>query len=176
MSKTKLIILSLLITIALAPYAYAGTESFILASSIVKSFDKETKALLPENLDKGQTSAFTKGSKKNTKETLSRIKSLRRSEGPSPKRFSRLFRIVDTHIKNHIKEVDKLAATLKGPGKAEVEDMGVKFGIMRKELLEELKTTSFSERKPTDWNRVEPVIDRSPYEERPDESRGLYER
>lgn len=176
MSKTKVLALSILIALVLTPYAYARTESFALAPAIVKSFDKETKTLLPKGLDKEQKSLFTKTGKENRKETLSRIKSLRRSEGPSSSRFSRLFRIIDRHIQNNINEVDKLAAAVNESEKGAVEDMSVKLQDLRKELLADLKATSYSERKSSKRYKPDPVLDRSPYEERPGDTRGLYDR
>ncbi len=176
MSKTKVIVLTLLMTLCFAPYAMARTESFTMALSIVKKFDKETKTLLPKELNKEQRSAFTKTAKKNKKETTAAIKSLRRSEGPSPRRFKRLYKIVDQHTGDHIKEVDKLASTLLPKDRAAVEGISAKLKGLRDEFLEELKGTSFSEREPARGIKAEPVLDRSPYEERPGDVRGIYDR
>jgi hypothetical protein len=57
-----------------------------------------------------------------------------------------------------------------------LEEMSAELAILRNEFLEELKESSYSEREATDWSKPEPVIDRSPYEERPGDTRGIYDR
>ena len=176
MSKTKVIALSLLIVLSLAPFAMAQTSSFTMAAMILKTFDKDTKALLPKSLDKEERKTFTKSRKALKRETHAKIKWLRRSEGPSPKRFSRLYRILEKYTENQVREVSLLAERLKEPQKSKVEDMGVKLQALREKLLKEFKDTSYSEIKPDDRFKPDPVIDRSPYEERPGDTRGIYDR
>ncbi|MBE9531676.1 MAG: hypothetical protein IME98_02595 [Proteobacteria bacterium] len=176
MSKTKVIALSILITLLIVPFAHAMTASLTMAMGIVKSFDTETKALLPEDIDKKKRSAFLKINKKKKKEAYSRLSSLRHSEGPSPKRFKRIYKTADKHTKGVIKEVDKLAKSLNDQNRVKVEDMSAGLRAIREELLKELKETTYSEIEPTNRNKPEPVIDRSPYEERPGDTRGIYNR
>ena len=176
MSKTKLLALSLLISLCFVPHAMARTESFTSALKIVKTFDKETKAHLPEEMLKVHKKVFIKTIKENRVDALSAIRSLRRSEGPSPERFKRLYRIVDDHTREHIKEVNKLVPKLSSKNKAEIRKLSAKLEELRTDLLEEFKGTSFSEMKPARGIKAEPVLDRSPYEERPGDVRGIYER
>lgn len=176
MSKTKLIMLFVLISLALASNANARTASFTMALGIVKIFDSETKELLPEEINAAQREAFLKINKKNKKEAYSRITSLRRSEVPGRKRFKRIVKIIEKHTKKHLKEVDRLASKLKGADRAKVEDMSVKLRALRDDLLIELKATAYSERKAIRGIKANPVLDRSPYEERPGDTRGLYDR
>lgn len=176
MSKTKVIALALLISLGFAPYAMARTKSFNAALDTVRTFDKETKALLPDGLLKEHKKVFIKTIKENKVDALSAIRSLRRSEGPSPKRFKRLYRIVDDHTREHIKEVDKLVSKVSPKHKTELNKLSAKLTEMRTAFLEELKETSSSERVPAKGIKADPVLDRSPYEERPGDVRGIYER
>lgn len=176
MSKTKVIALSLLISLGFAPHAMARTKSFTTALDTVRTFDKETKTQLPEEMLKEHKKVFIKTIKENRADALSAIRSLRRSEGPSPKRFKRLYRIVDDHTREHIKEVDKLVSKVSPRNKAEVKELSAKLAEMRTTFLEELKGTSSSERDPARGIIADPVLDRSPYEERPGDVKGLYER
>jgi hypothetical protein len=92
MSKTKVLALSLLLSLLLVPDAYAKTESFILAADIVKSFNAEVSALLPKSLESEPKRTLTKSIKDNKRGANSKIKWLRRSEEPSPSRFRRLYK------------------------------------------------------------------------------------
>ena len=176
MSKTKALALILLMTLLLTPYAYAKTESFVLATDIVRSFDAEINVLLPKSFKNEQTNTFNKSVKSNHRATISKIKWLRRSEEPGPTRFRRLYKIIDHYMASVIEDVDALVEVLGEPGKGQFEEMSAELTILRDEFLDELKESSFSEREATDWSKPEPVIDRSPYEERPGDTRGIYNR
>jgi hypothetical protein len=176
MSKTKVIALALLISLGFAPHAMARTKSFNTALDAVRTFDKETKALLPDTMLKEHKKVFIKTIKENNVDALSAIRSLRRSEGPSPKRFKRLYKIVKDHTRDHIKEVDKLASKVSPKNKREIKKLSARLLEMRTAFLEELKGTSSSERVPAKGIKADPVLDRSPYEERPGDNKGLFER
>lgn len=176
MSKTKVLALTIIITLALSPLAFAKTKSFTLATAAVKTFDKKTRALLPQNLSKEQLSSLVKTSKENKKEVIAKIKSLRRSEGPSQMRFSRLLRIIESHTDKQLSDIRRFALGLNVAQREMLEDMSSELRALRDELLTELSSTSPSEVEPEGWIKAEPVIDRSPYEERPGDTRGLFDR
>jgi hypothetical protein len=176
MSKPKTIALTIIITLFLTATANAKTESFIVALGIVESFDIETQQLIKKEKWSMKSRGFYKTTAKQKKEATNDIKSARWSEGPSPKRFSRLYKIVDLYTTSVVEAAEDLASNLGEKERGQVDDAVRKLTALRVEFLEELKKTSASEVKPSRQQKPNPVIDRSPYEERPGDRRGLFER
>lgn len=176
MSKSKIVILTLVAIFFLASNASANTESYLVALGIVESFDIEARDLIKKDKWNGKTKAFYKRSAKEKKDATNNIKSVRWSEGPSPKRFLRLFKIVDQYTGSIVEAAEQLAKDLPKKNRAPIEDAARELASLRVEFLDKLQKTSASERKPSKHLKSSPVIDRSPYEERPGDIRGIYER
>lgn len=176
MSKPKIIILTLAIVLFLASGSSAKTESYLMALGIVESFDIETKDLIKEDKWNGPTRAFYKRLANIKSEATSDIKSVRWSQRPSPKRFSRLYSIVDKYTGAMVEAAESLSKDLPKEKRAAIDEAAGKLAAIRMEFLDNLKKTSASERKPSRQQKPSPLIDRSPYEERPGDIRGIYER
>ncbi|MEE9542271.1 MAG: hypothetical protein V3V95_00625 [Thermodesulfobacteriota bacterium] len=176
MSKSKIIALTLFVTFLLTSNATAKTESYLMALGIVESFDIETKALIKEAKWNGPTRAFYKRSATVKSEATNNIKSVRWSEEPSPKRFSRIYSIVEQYTGSIVEAADDLAGNLPEKKRPAIDEAIVKLKSLEIEFLEELKKTSASERKQSWQHKPSSVIDRSPYEEKPGDQRGIYER
>jgi len=159
-----------------ASYSAAKTESYLVALGIVESFDIEMRDLIKEDAWNGSTRAFYKRSEKIKLEATSNIKSVRWSQRPSPKRFSRLYNIIDQYTVEMIEAAESLAKELPEKRRAFTQEAVRALTSLRVEFLDKLKETSASERRPSRQQKPSPVIDRSPYEERPGDVRGLYER
>ena len=147
-----------------------------MALGIVESFDIETRDLIRKDKWNGPTRAFYKQLKNVKSEATNNIKSVRWSQRPSPKRFSRLYSIVDQYTGAVVEAAESLSKELPEEKRAALEEAAGKLASLRMEFLDELKKTSASERKPSRQQKPSPVIDRSPYEERPGDVRGIYER
>ena len=176
MSKSKIFALAVILTLLAASNAAAKTESYLMALGIVESFDIEMRDLIKEDKWNGKKRGFYKRSTKEKKEATNSIKSVRWSEGPSPKRFSRLFKIVDRYTGSIVDAANDLAGSMPEKDRSEVESAARKLAGLRMEFLDELQKTSASERKPSTHQKPSSVIDRSPYEQRPGDIRGIYER
>ena len=160
--------------LAWAGVAAAEPGSIEAALKGVNTFESEEDALLGEFAANAGIDALRKSSAEESEEALAEIRSIKWSERPSKRRFARLYQIVDGYTLGRLEGLKEI--TVGSDEEGRLKSAVRRLSDLRKSSLLELKKSSAWELRKGDGKNIIPAIDRSPFDERPGESKGIWDR
>ncbi|HHL39876.1 MAG TPA: hypothetical protein ENJ37_05170 [Deltaproteobacteria bacterium] len=156
--------------------AAAQTDCVSIALRHVDEFEaalgRAVEPLMPE-----AAPAMEEASRRSD-ETARMLRNIRWSDEPGPRRQRRVARVFDDYAAALIDSLRSLAPRLDPDGRKRAAEAVDLLEGMRLEAVEEIRTSTDSHPKPREPRRPVPLIDRSPFEDKPEEGggRGMWDR
>ncbi len=147
-----------------------------VAIKAIEDFERSSLDYLKAFEGAGGASILIKRYRDRTMETLSLIKEVRWSEGPGPRRFRRVLRIVDLYTADQIEMIEDFGRGSGFAGSPLFDEVMDGLARAREKALGELKKAFRLEVVEEKRIRPVPLIDRSPFEEDKQGGKGIWDR
>jgi hypothetical protein len=158
----------------LAPKAMCQSDSITTAMDIINDFSMETGAALT-GIEEAPFS-LPVASAESREKTLSELESVRLAYTPGASRFRRIYSIVAFYIDSEIASIRSALQGLWPDDAVRVEKASTRLSYLKEEKLSILTGSIGMETFEKDAISPVPLIDASPFEQRPEEAPGIWYR